>query len=254
MAAAERFVLGRVPYRRRREPLAVKKRVILGTMVGALAVAGAFAMPAFGTPDAVRRVANPLSSKQIFFTPASADPKLAALIARNGVGATSFRFTPAESRGAPRPLNALQIATPKTGVVTLRGLGGDRIAPAVGIAPIKYNLVATTAAKRLTVSGAADGPKVDLGTSPGTRRIDPNFNLSKPSKLKAVTDRPPADTHLTNDAPQMIDVGGAYSLSRKIDVTAGVRYRSPDRDRLAPMPDDRRVDSQAVYVGTTFRF
>ena len=44
------------------------------------------------------------------------------------------------------------------------------------------------------------------------------------------------------------------SLRRNIDVTAGVRYKTPDRDRLAPMPDDRRVDSQAVYVGTTFRF
>ncbi len=231
----------------------VKKRVIVGTMVGALAVAGAFAVPAFGTPDAARRLVKPLSAGQIFFTPASADPKLAALIARNGVGATSFRFTPAESRGNRRPvLTALQIATPKTGVVTLRGQGGDTSAPAVGLAPIKYDLVATTAAKRLTVPG--DAPKVDLGTSPGTRRIDPGFNLSKPSKLKAVTDRPPADTRLTSDGPQMIDVGGAYSLRRNIDVTAGVRYKSPDRDRLAPMPDDRRVDSQAVYVGTTFKF
>lgn len=248
-------MIGRVPNKSRREPLVVKKRVILGTMVGALAVAGAFAMPAFGTPDAARRVAKALSPNQIFFTPASADPKLAALIARNGVGATSFRFTPAESRGIRRPVvNALQIATPKTGVVTLRGLNGEPMAPAVGIAPIKYNLVSTTAAKRLTVSGTTDAAKVDLGTSPGTRRIDPGFNLAKPSKLKAVTDRPPTDTRLTGDAPQMIDVGGAYSLSRKIDVTAGVRYRSPDRDRLAPMPDDRRVDSQAVYVGTTFRF
>lgn len=232
----------------------VAKRVIVGTMVGALAVAGAFAMPASGTPDSVRRAAKPLSSAQIFFTPASADPKLAALIARNGIGATSFRFTPAESRGIRRPVaSALQIATPKTGLVTLRGLGSEIAAPAVGIAPIKYNLVATTAAKRLSVPGET-APKVDLGASLGTRRIDPGFNLSKPSKLKAVTDRPPADTRLTNDGPQMIDVGGAYSLRRNIDVTAGVRYKSPDRDRIAPMPDDRRVDSQAVYVGTTFKF
>ena len=235
--------------------MVVAKRVILGTMVGALAVVGAFAMPAFGTPDTVRHAAKSLAPMQIFFTPASADPKLAALIARNGVGATSFRFTPAESRGIRRPVvNALQITAPKTGVVTLRGLGGDTSAPAVGIAPIKYNLVSTTAAKRLTVPGTADTIKVDLGTSPGTRRIEPGFNLSKPSKLKAVTDRPPTDTRLTSDAPQMIDVGGAYSLRRNIDVTAGVRYKSPDRDRLAPMPDDRRVDSQAVYVGTTFKF
>lgn len=234
--------------------MVVAKRVIVGTMVGALAVAGAFAMPASGTPDTARRSAKPLSATQIFFTPASADPKLAALIARSGIGTASFRFTPAESRGTRRPVTtALRIATPTTGVVTLRGIGGDTSAPAVGIAPIKYNLVATTAAKRLTVPGTADAPKVDLGTSPGTRRIDPSFNLSKPSKLKAVTDRPPTDTRLTTDGPQMIDVGGAYSLRRNIDVTAGVRYKAQDRDRLAPLPDDRR-DSQAVYVGTTFKF
>lgn len=225
----------------------------MGTMVGALAVAGAFAMPAFGTPDSLRRVVKPLSAAQIFFTPASADPKLAALIARNGVGATPFRFTPAESRETRRPVvSALQIATAKTGVVTLRGSGGDGGALAFGVAPIRYNLVSTIAAKRLSVPGEA--LKVDLGTSPGARRIDPGFNLAKPSKLKAVTDRPPADSRLTSDGPQMLDVGGAYSLRRNIDVTAGVRYKSPDRDRLTPMPDDRRVDSQSVYVGTTFRF
>ena len=232
----------------------VAKRVIVGTIVGALAVAGAFAMPAFGTPDSARRAAKPLSPTQIFFTPASADPKLAALIARSGIGTAAFRFTPAESRGTRRPAtSALQIATSTSGVVTLRGMGGETSTPAVGIAPIKYNLVGTTAAKRLTVPGTADALKMDLGTSPGTRRIDPSFNLSKPSKLKAVTDRPPADTRLTNDGPQMIDVGGAYSLRRNIDVTAGVRYKSQDRDRLVPLPADR-VDSQAVYVGTTFKF
>jgi hypothetical protein len=35
-------------------------------------------------------------------------------------------------------------------------------------------------------------------------------------------------------------------------VTAGLRYQS-DRERLAQLKDDRR-DSQAVYVGTAFRF
>lgn len=231
----------------------VAKRVILGTIVGALAVAGAFAVPAFGTPDAARRVAKPLSATQIFFTPASADPKLAALIARSGIGTAPFRFTPAESRGIGRPAAAaLQIAMPKAGVVTLRGTSSDIGSAAVGVAPIAYDLVATTAAKRLSVPG--DAPKVDLGTSPSGRRLDPGFNLSKPSKLKAVTDRPPADTRLTGSGPTLIDVGGAYSLRRNIDVTAGVRYKAQDRDRLAPLPDDRRGDSQAVYVGTTFKF
>ena len=49
-----------------------------------------------------------------------------------------------------------------------------------------------------------------------------------------------------------LDVGGSYSLSRHIAVTGGVRYNI-ERDRLTALQDDRR-DSQAVYVGTAFKF
>ena len=47
-------------------------------------------------------------------------------------------------------------------------------------------------------------------------------------------------------------MGGSYSLTRNIDLTAGLRYKS-ERERLTRFNDDRR-DSQAVYVGTAFRF
>ena len=46
---------------------------------------------------------------------------------------------------------------------------------------------------------------------------------------------------------------GSYSLTRNLDVTAGVRYERSERERLPRLTDDRR-DSQAVYVGTAFRF
>jgi len=49
-----------------------------------------------------------------------------------------------------------------------------------------------------------------------------------------------------------VDLGGSYRLTRNLDVTAGVRY-SPERDRLLPLTDGKK-DSQAVYVGTQFRF
>ena len=49
-----------------------------------------------------------------------------------------------------------------------------------------------------------------------------------------------------------VDVGGAYSITRNIALTGGVRYRI-DRDRASALKDDRR-DSQAVYVGTAFKF
>jgi len=47
-------------------------------------------------------------------------------------------------------------------------------------------------------------------------------------------------------------LGGSYSVTRNLDVTAGVRLKN-ERDRMAPLTDSRQ-DSQAVYVGTQFRF
>jgi hypothetical protein len=49
-----------------------------------------------------------------------------------------------------------------------------------------------------------------------------------------------------------VDLAGSYSLTRNLDLKAGVRYRGP-MDRLAPLTDDRQ-DSQAVYIGTAFKF
>jgi hypothetical protein len=49
-----------------------------------------------------------------------------------------------------------------------------------------------------------------------------------------------------------LDVGGSYSLSRHIALTGGVRY-NVERDRMSALQDNRR-DSQAVYIGTAFKF
>jgi hypothetical protein len=49
-----------------------------------------------------------------------------------------------------------------------------------------------------------------------------------------------------------LDVGGSYSLSKRIALTGGVRY-NVEHNRMSALQDDRR-DSQAVYVGTAFKF
>ena len=49
-----------------------------------------------------------------------------------------------------------------------------------------------------------------------------------------------------------LDAGASYSLSRRIALTGGVRYNI-ESERLSALQDDRR-DSQAVYVGTAFKF
>jgi hypothetical protein len=51
---------------------------------------------------------------------------------------------------------------------------------------------------------------------------------------------------------QSVDLGGAYRVTKNLDVTAGVRL-SQERDRLDPLTDNVQ-DSQAVYVGTQLRF
>ena len=232
----------------------VGKRVIVGTVAGALALTAALAVPAIGAPDAAKRlITRPLGSS--FFTPASADPKLAALIARNGLDAAPFRFTPAESRGTQR--RALAVVPPpavKTGVVTLRG-GPAADSTSVGLAPIAYDLGHNAPAKQLVMPSDM---KVDLATSPVGRKpidIGTSFTMRRNTRLKATSERTTVgDARLTGFVPKdMIDVGGSYSLSRNLDVTAGVRYKSQDRDRLAPLPDAQR-ESQAVYVGTAFKF
>ena len=49
-----------------------------------------------------------------------------------------------------------------------------------------------------------------------------------------------------------VDLGGAFDITRRIAVTGGVRY-NVERERNAVVADNRR-DSQAVYVGTAFKF
>jgi hypothetical protein len=55
------------------------------------------------------------------------------------------------------------------------------------------------------------------------------------------------------DEAYSLDVGGAFSITRHIDLTAGARYRIA-RDRIDPLARDQRSDSQTVYIGTAFHF
>jgi hypothetical protein len=207
----------------------------------------------------VKRVVASLRSGIGSFTPAAADPRLAAVLAHTGLTETGFRFTPSESRKgtiskhvtlavrarAARPVDSVEhaAALPET----------------VGLAPIAYNLGVAVGWKRFAVSGevahfdlaniAGGRDSVDVGVSFAGKRVS--------GRLKAGAERP------LRNAPRMpgdtssysIDVGGAYSLTRNLDVTAGVRYKSQELDRLPSLTQtDERRNSQSVYIGTAFRF
>jgi len=185
------------------------------------------------------------------FTPSSADPRLAAAFARAGLSSRGFRFTPSE-----RDERAITVAVRSR--ATRGPDAADRTVaavPNVGLTPIAYNLGVAVGWRRFAIQ--ADAARVELpGQAGGREAVDVGVSYSLPrfsTRVRASADRP------SPEAPRMIDgvrgysldVGSSYSLTRNLDVTAGVRYRS-DRERLARI-DDRR-DSQAVYLGTAFRF
>ena len=64
--------------------------------------------------------------------------------------------------------------------------------------------------------------------------------------------RQPGSAGLGREKGYAVDAGAAYSLTRNIAVTGGVRYKI-EQERVSALKDERR-DSQAVYVGTAFKF
>ena len=234
--------------------------MISAVALGALVAAGLAAVPAIGAPDASNSAPRraPIVRAIGSFTPASADPRLAAIFARSGLDASDLRFTPAETRrDGNRAVTVAVRARSSRTVFDAERLGTGAAAPAVSLAPIAYNLGVSVGWKRFALSG--DVSRIDLVGLPGSREavdVGVSYTGRKFSgRVKAQHDRPLVGaSKLTEEAPAYaLDVGGSYSLSRNIDVTAGVRYNATERDRLQRLRDDRR-DSQAVYIGTAFRF
>lgn len=229
--------------------------------MGAAVLAGAVALaPAIGAQSGLTpKPAKPLIRGGLgSFTPASADSRLAASLTRAGLASTGFRFTPS---GAARNSN-------RSVTVAVRSLSSvgrtdatavDRmmsVTPSVAVAPIAYNLGVAVGWRQFALSG--DIAKVDTGVLPGSREkvdLGVSYNANKWStRLQVGKDRPTGNQpHMITDQERVsVDLGGSYSLTRNLDVTAGVRYQS-DRDRL-PVLEDTRRDSQAVYIGTAFKF
>jgi hypothetical protein len=232
-------------------------RAIATVTVGAMIAAGVALAPATGAPQegrTAKRVA-PLTRGIGSFTPAAGDPKLAAALAAAGVDGNGFRFTPSEARrNGKRPITVAVRARSNS----TRGQA-ERVAaaaPNVGLTPIAYNLGVAVGWKRFALSG--DLARVDLAGLPGSREsVDVGLSYTgnrASARVKAEAARPvgTAPALVAEDQSYAVDLGGSYSLTRNLDVTAGVRYSS-DRERIQPIEDNRR-DSQAVYIGTAFRF
>jgi hypothetical protein len=191
------------------------------------------------------------------FTPANADPKLAAALAGKGLALTDFKFTPAPAKGRPSQVRVAiraRVVAPQTELAAAS-------APAAAVnalTPTGYNPGVAVGWRRFAVSG--DVAKVKSADSAiGGREsavVGVSYSLSNRLSTRVAvgaersTGNPVAA--LRHGDNVSLDAGASYSLSRRIALTGGVRYNI-ERDRMSAFQDDRR-DSQAVYVGTAFKF
>ncbi len=218
-------------------------------------------VPALGAFES-GTVAHPMTAAMRggigYFTPASADPKLAAIYARGGLKNQGFRFTPI-AIGKSRDVTVAVRAPSGTANLAINRIAPPTSSPLAdaGIEPVSYSLGASVGWQRFAVPGV-EKARIDVGSLATNRdKIDGKSSLSNRkwnTRVQIAEERP---TGQLSDAQagtekMSVDVGGSFRLTRNLDVTAGVRLRS-DRDRLQQAVDQRR-DSQAVYVGTAFKF
>ena len=222
-----------------------------------LAASGLLMTPAIGlaAADKARPPAISLSFDRIStFTPASADPRLAAIFAGRQSSIADFKFTPAAAKGRP---SQLRVAIRARGAPTPARPADVAVASAVNnLAPAQYDLGMAVGWKRLAVAGDVSrlsSPDPVIGTRE-TAVVGVSYNLKKfTGRIAVGGERNDSRVAaLTRPDSMSVDVGGAYNISRNIALTGGVRYKV-ERDQIPALADDRR-DSKAVYVGTAFKF
>jgi len=208
------------------------------------------------------------------FAPGTVDPRLARVLAASPTGGKGpmFRFTPAGL--ATRPDRSVTVAVrvdPVTASsIIVRGAIGRADRPAPAMVPGLASLAIAPAAYNLGVARGYQGFAQNVQTfalAQDIHKIDmPDLSAFKPTPEPSGTparlaphialdehERPGrAPRTLESVGMQTVDLGGSYRLSRNIDVTAGLRYQR-DRDRLDAQIDGK-TDTQAVFVGTQFKF
>ncbi len=235
-----------------------------GSMVAkgaaAIAAVGLVLSPAFAAssstakkrPPAVSLSFNPISS----FTPANGDPRLAAAFARRPLALTDFKFTPAAAKGRPSQIRvAIRARTATPGAIQSLDADASPASAVTALAPSTYNLGVAVGWRSFAVAGDVSKTK-NADSALGGREsavVGVSYSLKRFTGRVAVgADRSDgrALSALRKGDNYSLDVGGSYSLSRRIALTGGVRY---EIDKVPALKDDRR-DSQAVYVGTAFKF
>jgi hypothetical protein len=189
------------------------------------------------------------------FTPAAADPRLAAAFARSGLGAVNgaggaFRYTPSGVNNR----RAITVAV-RARAVTKAEAAKALALTSTDVAPSAYNLGLSIGWKHFALSG--DVAKLDGGLLASSREsADVGLAVTGKrwqTKLDVAADRIDDNALIGIDQSWSVGLGGTYALTHSIDLSGGVRYKA-QHDQFQSLLTDSRRDSQAVYLGTTFRF
>lgn len=237
-----------------------KKLAISGLMLGTVALAPSIAL-AFSSGFDSRPVSIDARGGIGSFTPASVDPRLAEKLKFSALrGDKIFRFTPAASTtNANRAMTiAVRVRADSAKAINIRpdlasengqGAGLVQITPtafSLGVAK-GFQKFALPASIRQHEGAMPDIGELGSGSSARKSRFSSRVEMDDVQAPAARSVRP-----LNDQGSYSLDVGGAFKVTRNLDVTAGIRLRG-DRDRLMGLTNDQ-FDSQAVYVGTEFHF
>ncbi|MFK4873328.1 hypothetical protein [Novosphingobium sp. ZW T3_23] len=196
---------------------------------------------------------------------------LSRAIAMRSLGdGESFPFTPAgPSARRDRAVTVAVRVDPEAAqaiIVRNRNQIARNDVPNVGnlkIAPTAFNLgvsrgyqnfapdIAAATSATTAARGISDAPELKKFSlqAGAAEQKEPRFTTRLSIDEKRAPGRAP---HTFAGEAGEVDLAGSFRVTNNLDVTAGLRY-SQERERLVPLTDGRQ-DSQAVYVGTQFKF
>ncbi len=272
--ANDRIISGKAKGERKRASwsvLGLAAALSLGLPSAGMAVAGLSGSDEFGQaafelftptsvdPDLAARVVEKAREHGIRFTPLGADitrqsertVTVAVRIDDDVAQAISVRSAIDGAPGAGSQIARLQ--TSRFNLGTARGYQTFARAQASGSQ--SFNSAPSGRAAPVNELRTLGMPDLAEFAPAGPTAIDKPSRLQPRIELEGERVAGRSANTLDSIAAQTVDLGGSFSLSRKVDVTAGVRL-SQERDRLGRLdPLTNSVeDSQAVYVGTQIRF
>jgi len=238
-----------------------KKLGIAGLLLGSVALLPSIAL-AFSSGFDSKPVSIEARGSIGSFTPASVDPRLAEKLKFSALrGDKMFRFTPALSsaKGSRALTIAVRIRPDSAKAINIRpelASDGGQSAGIVQITPTAFSLGVAKGFQKFALPTSIrqhDESLPDIGQLGRGSAAARKSRFSPRIEVDAIEVPTARAVRSFNDQGSFsLDVGGAYKVTRNLDVTAGIRLRS-ERDRLDALTNDQ-FDSQAVYVGTEFRF